>query len=432
MVNKILVLDAGHGGSDPGSIGADIHESAAALITTNQVKDYLEKRYAVDIFMTRTDNQTYPTLAERAQVAVTNNADLFVSIHYNHFDGTAKGYEDLIQELLPTYPKAQASIDLQTAIHTKVVPVLQAYGITDRGKKSGDFQVLRDSYNQCPGIIIEGLFLDNATDAEQFYKVGWQKDFVEAVGEGIATALALPKLTPQTTDFRIEADGLLVAQVDTVDQAAQKVKDFYNSGDVGEVVVQMLEPLPKKTTPYNRPYDFVGKAKADGDGTRSIWFTASYSSDVPPAQVASEVNGGYANVAVKGDGLNLSYTITGAPYGRQIQFEFDFNLFAVGDRDFLVQNLTSLVFTVTPKLGTKYFLKVWNAVSETYELLYSNNGTVGEHSVTLSSVTTSLLKYVSSSGLVRFSIMSADKTVDDASTVKVDFDYVKLVANYNQ
>lgn len=432
MTNKILVLDAGHGDTDPGSLGADIHESAATLIATNQLKQFLEARYLVDIFMTRSDNQTYPTLAERAQLAIDENADGLISIHYNHFDGTANGYEDLIQELLPSYPQAAASIALQDTIHAKVLPVLQAYGVRDRGSKPQNLQVLRDSYNQCPGILIEGLFLDNEDDAEFFYNADYQRDFIKAIGEGIAEAFSLPKLSPTTADFVIEADGLLVAQAATIDEANAKVKAFYEGGNVGKVNVEIVKPVPGATAVYTKTIDYKGKVKGDGDISRTIWFTGSYTVDAKPAQIASEVNGGYAGVATKGDASYLTYSIQGAPVGRQVQFEFDFNVFTIGDRDFLLANLDKLTFTISPKSGTKYYIKVWNPVNETYTLLHTDStGTLGEKSVSLLKAD-DILKYVSTNGVVRFSAISYNKTLDSTAEVQLDFDFAKLVADYKQ
>ncbi|MFY0651830.1 MAG: N-acetylmuramoyl-L-alanine amidase [Cyclobacteriaceae bacterium] len=81
-VDKI-VIDAGHGGKDPGTHGKISNEKdialKIALETGNIIKKYLPD---VEVIYTR-DQDTYPTLAERAELANKNGADLFISIHCN-------------------------------------------------------------------------------------------------------------------------------------------------------------------------------------------------------------------------------------------------------------------------------------------------------------------------------------------------------------
>jgi N-acetylmuramoyl-L-alanine amidase len=79
----VVVIDAGHGGKDPGAVGAKGKEKhinlAVALKTGKYISDNLKD---VKVIYTRTDD-TYPGLAERAEVANKNKADLFISIHSN-------------------------------------------------------------------------------------------------------------------------------------------------------------------------------------------------------------------------------------------------------------------------------------------------------------------------------------------------------------
>lgn len=429
-IARVVVLDAGHGGSDPGSLGSDVHESAASLLTTNELKAYLESHYLVKILMTRTDNKTYPSLHDRAQLAIDNHAEAIVSVHYNHFDGTAYGYEDIIQEN-ETLVAKQESIDLQAAIHAKMVPVLQKYGIRDRGMKRQDLQVLRDSYNQCRGILMEGLFLDNADDAETFLNAEWHKDYVAAIAQGLAENLGLPLLNPATADFQVYSkSGALIGQYESIDQASAAVKNFYNGGNVDGLEVKMVQPRPVPKTSFQKVIDFKGKVNGDGDNDRTIWFTGSYTGDQPPENLASQVNSGYAGIGIKSDSQFLSYSITGAPVGRQIQFEFDFGLFSIGDRQFLADNLDKLTFTVNPKAGCKYYIKLWNPVTKTYKTLHTDTaGNLGEKAVAVLK-SEDIMQYVSPTGFVRFNLISATKTTDTAG-VTVDFDYAKLTVDYS-
>jgi N-acetylmuramoyl-L-alanine amidase len=79
----VVVIDAGHGGKDPGAVGSKAKEKninlAVALKTGKYIRDNLKD---VKVIYTREDD-TYPGLAERAEVANRNKADLFISIHSN-------------------------------------------------------------------------------------------------------------------------------------------------------------------------------------------------------------------------------------------------------------------------------------------------------------------------------------------------------------
>lgn len=87
-VVKRIVLDAGHGGSDPGNLGTGRYkftEKDITLDVTLRVKDYLEKEYpGIEIVLTREDD-SFPTLEKRVKIANDSDADLFVSIHCDAF-----------------------------------------------------------------------------------------------------------------------------------------------------------------------------------------------------------------------------------------------------------------------------------------------------------------------------------------------------------
>src|SRR5206468_7376570 len=78
----IVVLDAGHGGRDPGatSVSGDLHEKDLTLVLAQAVRDELVKRGRVRVAMTRDDDR-YLTLDDRAAVARRLNAAMFVSVH---------------------------------------------------------------------------------------------------------------------------------------------------------------------------------------------------------------------------------------------------------------------------------------------------------------------------------------------------------------
>jgi N-acetylmuramoyl-L-alanine amidase len=80
---KKIVLDAGHGGKDPGNIGSRAKEKDINLAVTLLVGKYIKENMPdVEVIYTR-DDDSFPELKKRPEIANTNKADLFVSIHSN-------------------------------------------------------------------------------------------------------------------------------------------------------------------------------------------------------------------------------------------------------------------------------------------------------------------------------------------------------------
>ena len=89
---KVIVIDAGHGGSDPGSIKGDILEKDINLKISIQLKRQLEKK-GYRVVMTRQEDLSL-SLSQRAKLANQSKGDLLVSIHQNSFkDGQVIGIE---------------------------------------------------------------------------------------------------------------------------------------------------------------------------------------------------------------------------------------------------------------------------------------------------------------------------------------------------
>lgn len=92
---QTIVLDAGHGGSDPGNLGTGRYKTTEKDITldvTLRLKKYIEEQYPeIKIILTR-DGDTFPSLNDRVEIANTSKADLFISIHCDAFTkSSAKG-----------------------------------------------------------------------------------------------------------------------------------------------------------------------------------------------------------------------------------------------------------------------------------------------------------------------------------------------------
>lgn len=126
---KIVVIDPGHGGSDPGTISfTKKPEKIFALALGLKVQALLQKEADIELIMTR-ETDIYPTRSERVKLANDLKADVFVSIHGNsvtaapHVTGTETYYY-----------QRESSKELANLIHNKLV---KAMGLADRGLRTG-------------------------------------------------------------------------------------------------------------------------------------------------------------------------------------------------------------------------------------------------------------------------------------------------------
>ena len=176
---KILILDPGHGGYDPGAIGNGLKESDINLILAKSVRSHLAP-HPVKVLLTR-ENDTFLSLSDRAVVANTNNADYFMSIHVNAGGGT--GYESYVH----TASVGKRSDDLRKVIDTQVLQYLANYGMKAHGRsgKIANFAVLR--LTKMPAVLVENLFIDNVADAALLK----DSKFLDGLGNELAYGLVL-------------------------------------------------------------------------------------------------------------------------------------------------------------------------------------------------------------------------------------------------
>jgi len=181
----LIVIDPGHGGSDPGAVNGSYQEKNYTLNIGLKVRDYLLANYQTNVLMTRTTDTTV-SLSSRVSLANSNNADYFCSIHINAGGGT--GWESYIYD----GTVSQKTINAQNTIHNTVMSVIGGkYGVRDRGKKRANFYVLRET--AMSAILLENLFIDHATDLSLLNNPTFITDLSNAIGEGIAKALSLSK-----------------------------------------------------------------------------------------------------------------------------------------------------------------------------------------------------------------------------------------------
>lgn len=94
---KTVVIDAGHGGHDPGATNGKIYEKDITLSVALMLGELIKKNHpSIKVIYTR-NNDTFVNLYKRADIANKNNADLFISIHINSAgNSAARGHETFV------------------------------------------------------------------------------------------------------------------------------------------------------------------------------------------------------------------------------------------------------------------------------------------------------------------------------------------------
>ena len=148
----MIVLDAGHGGGDPGCVGNGMKEADLTLDICERIKKRLERYQVVVSIAPRGE------LSERVKYANCCYAELFLSIHVNAGGGT--GFESYVYPEVGTRTRK-----LRDKIHDTIMEYLSLVNVADRGKKEKNFHVLRET--KMSAILLECLFIDHAQDAEK-------------------------------------------------------------------------------------------------------------------------------------------------------------------------------------------------------------------------------------------------------------------------
>jgi N-acetylmuramoyl-L-alanine amidase len=212
-----IVIDAGHGGHDSGTLGVDgIEEKDVVLDVALRLGKLLHDRLGAEIIYTRSDD-TFVPLETRTAIANKAQADLFLSIHANSSsDATARGVEtyylnftsdpsaletaarenavsdqsihqlsDLVKKIT-LKDKIAESREFASDVEQSLYGGLQRgnAGLKDRGVKKAPFVVLIGA--NMPSILAEISFVTNAKDAGQLREPDYRERVAESLYKGVA------------------------------------------------------------------------------------------------------------------------------------------------------------------------------------------------------------------------------------------------------
>ncbi|WP_217581712.1 N-acetylmuramoyl-L-alanine amidase [Lysinibacillus sp. GbtcB16] len=177
LQNRVIILDPGHGGKDPGTVKGSVSEKSITLKVSTQVKQLLENAGA-KVYMTRTGD-TYPSLQDRVDFTQANYGEIFVSVHVNSAaNSSAQGTETYYA--ISTGDMYQEDIDLATFVNNQIVNNLN---MKNRGVKQEQYYVIRNMV--IPSILVELGFLTNTEDHNKMTNDQYVNLFAESIYNGI-------------------------------------------------------------------------------------------------------------------------------------------------------------------------------------------------------------------------------------------------------
>ena len=214
---RIVVIDAGHGGKDPGATGLrGTKEKDITLLAALELARVLRERGDFDVVLTRNDD-TFVPLSDRSKKANDLNADLFVSLHCNSaYNRREKGFEvysvsetasDPEAERLAAVENSALELEGKNPQDEKATGILLAMtkteminesapfaalverairrrvDVPDRGQKQAGFYVLRGTH--APAILVEMAFVSEAKEEAELGSRSFRRKMVEGVAAGI-------------------------------------------------------------------------------------------------------------------------------------------------------------------------------------------------------------------------------------------------------
>jgi N-acetylmuramoyl-L-alanine amidase len=171
----VIVIDPGHGGPDPGTIGNGIYEKNVTLpIALRLGRVFQQMGYSV--VYTRTEDIDLD-LEPRVRIAERVNAEVFVSVHANALEARSSEISGV-----ETYHARGSSISRQLAsfVHEQVI---SGTGALDRGVRGAGFYVIK--HTSMPAILVETGFITNPREAANLSNPAYQDRMAASIARGV-------------------------------------------------------------------------------------------------------------------------------------------------------------------------------------------------------------------------------------------------------
>lgn len=311
LQDKVIVIDPGHGGADPGAQYGNLREKDVNLAVALRLKQVLEKQGYKVILTRESDTDFYPDhfikgrtakrheLNQRIQMATANQADLFISIHSNSFpQRNSYGAESYYH--IKSAPGKALAERIQKRLGT-----LQPDN--RRSAKAGDYYLINQT--KMPAVIVEVGFISNAKERTLLQTEKYQTSIAEAIGSGIqdfffdyplgfpdsaAPALANTDQPPHITSnqfklyFPSENLDMLAVEARQVDFSAWQT--FSLSQRIQYLLQELLKgpKLNSKASPTLAPATKVLGTEFN-HGIATVNFSGSLRRDFPQGAIEEEL-----------------------------------------------------------------------------------------------------------------------------------------------
>ena len=189
-----VVVDAGHGGSDGGTVSGKAVEKDINLSVALKLKAILENDN-IEVILTRSSDENM-SLADRTFVANDSNADFFISLHCNYYEKDAR-----IAGLECYYNNSNAA-ESKGYAESIINAVSLSEDIETRYAKTEGYYVLRNT--QMPAVLVEMGFLSNYSESQKLLDDDYQESLAQRIAEGISTSQQLNDSIIRQCEKRIE------------------------------------------------------------------------------------------------------------------------------------------------------------------------------------------------------------------------------------
>lgn len=249
---KTVVIDAGHGGKDPGCHGAHAHEKHVCLSMALMLGEMINKNYPdINVIYTR-KTDVFVELDERAKIANRNNADLFICIHANAASASAYGTETFVLGLHRTESQQKIAERENSTIYLE----------DDQGAKYKDFEMTPDAI--IARQIQLSVFLDQSISfasklQTEFKGIGRYDRGVKQAGFLVLYKTTMPSVLIETGFLTNPKEEKFLSDSTTQRQMAGAMfTAFKKYKNELEGVTNQIEPVDTNDSP------FVDNTQEDG------------------------------------------------------------------------------------------------------------------------------------------------------------------------
>ncbi len=270
-----ILIDPGHGGSDPGHEAADknlLPEKDLNLKIALKFGAYLSERLEnVTVLYTRTDDR-YPTLDDRVSMANSKNVDYFISVHINGSPNTKiKGTESHVHSM-----SSRASVKLARAFENefKTRAGRKSRGVKDSDDREHSLQVLK--FTEMTSVLVECGFMTNASEANYLNTTAGQDVIASALFRAMRGYL-------QETHKNISFTKKSESPANNTNSTASTEKNF------SVQIMSSKEWLDTEKGGFKNLKHAVSRSQVSQTGYRYKYFSGNFSSKSEAEEYCNDV-----------------------------------------------------------------------------------------------------------------------------------------------